>query len=596
MSKAGREEQIKSREKTGAGNYMAEMKISPIWSIRARILMMSMAAIVIVSMLQIFIFSSMSRKQFKDMVVCYMDDLANSYGKTMNIRVSDLEKEGKQPDTAFWEEMVGGVNIMDLDGSYAYIVDSNGIMCYHPTADKIGNPVENEAVNGAVAQIQSGNIPKETVSVKYEYNGDKKYAAYSTMEDGSYIFVITADEDAAMKSSGGSMKSSDEIIWTSVFWGGITMFICMFVAFLLCDIMIRPLRRIAEITMKFAGLDFRADQSQRKLSARKDEIGAISRAVDILREQLSGVIGKIEEHSGTVMETAHMLNGDTDSISSAVEQVDQAVQDMAEGATAQAEETQKATENIVLMGSMIEENNLEMEDLHRTAESMYTSSEVAAETLDTMNEVNWKAQEAIDLIYEQTNTTNESVIKIKAAITLITSIAEETNLLSLNAAIEAARAGEQGRGFAVVAEQIQKLAEESNESAKQIGQIIALLMSDSEKAVQTMAEVKQVMEDQNENVGTTKDRFAEMHEGIAKTIEGIRSIAEKMEKIDSTRISVVDIVQNLTSLAEENAAGTEETSASVTEVGEHMSRIAQTAGELRQIADGLKKEMEVFLL
>ena len=108
------------------------------------------------------------------------------------------------------------------------------------------------------------------------------------------------------------------------------------------------------------------------------------------------------------------------------------------------------------MGSMIEENNLEMEDLHRTAESMYTSSEVAAETLDTMNEVNRKAQEAIDLIYEQTNTTNESVIKIKAAITLITSIAEETNLLSLNAAIEAARAGEQGRGFAVVAEQIQK--------------------------------------------------------------------------------------------------------------------------------------------
>lgn len=348
--------------------------------------------------------------------------------------------------------------------------------------------------------------------------------------------------------------------------------------------------------MRFAGLDFREDEDQKKLSERKDEIGAISRAVDILRGQLVKVIGRIEEHSGTVMETSHRLNADTDTISNTVRQVDLAVQEMADGAMSQAEETQRATEDIVLMGSMIEENNMEMEDLRRTAENMFTSSEVAVKTLDTMEAVNRKAQRAIELIYEQTNTTNESAMKIKAATTLITSIAEETNLLSLNAAIEAARAGEQGRGFAVVAEQIQKLAEESNESAKQIGQIIALLMTDSEKAVQTMSEVKQVMEDQNENVGMTKEQFEEMHGGIAKTIEGIRNIADKMEKIDNTRINVVDIVQNLTSLAQENAAGTEESSASVTEVGEHMSAITQKSGELRKIADDLQKEMEVFIL
>ena len=577
-------------------NHKTEMGISTFASIRARIIFMSMGAIMIVGMTLITIFNSMSSKQFKDMVVCYMDDLAESYGKTMNLRVADLVKEGKEPDTEFWEELAGGVNIMDLDGSYAYIVDRNGTMCYHPTASKIGSSVENEAVSGAVAQIQSGNIPQGTVSVKYVYNGEKKYAAYSVTEDGAYIFVITADEDAAMKSSGGEMKSSDEIFWTCIFWGCITMLICMVGSFFCCNIIVTPLRHIAELAMRFAGLDFREDAEQKKLSARRDEIGAISRAVDILREQLVGVIGKIEEHSATLMETSHSLNTDTETIFSTVEQVDQAVQDMADGAMAQADETQKATENIVLMGSMIEENSMEMETLNKTAEGMYSSSEVAARTLDTMDEVNRKAQNAIELIYEQTNTTNESAMKIKAATTLITSIAEETNLLSLNAAIEAARAGEQGRGFAVVAEQIQKLAEESNESAKQIGQIIALLMTDSEKAVQTMGEVKQVMEDQNENVGMTRERFAEMHDGIDKTIEGIRIIAEKMEKIDATRINVVDIVQNLTSIAQENAASTEETSASVTEVGEHMSRISRKSGELKQIADNLQREMDVFQL
>lgn len=589
-------EKMEQRGKREQTNSKTELGIAVLSSIRARIIFMAMGAIVIVGITLIAIFSNMSSRQFKDMVVSYMDDMALSYGKTMNIRVADLAKEGEEPDTAFWEEMVGGVNIMDLDGSYAYIVDRNGTICYHPDADKIGSLVENEAVSGAVAQIQAGNVPKGTVSVKYEYKGEQKYAAYSVTNDGAYIFVITADEDAAMKSSGGKMKSSDEIFWTCIFWGCITMAICMVGTFFCCNIIVQPLRRIAELTMRFAGLDFREDQSQKKLSERKDEIGAISRAVDILREQLSGVIGKIEEHSNTVMETSHRLNHDTDTIFATVGQVDQAVADMADGAMSQADETQKATENIVLMGSMIEENSMEMEELNKTAESMYSSSDVAAKTLDRMDEVNRKAQTAIEMIYEQTNTTNESAMKIKAATTLITSIAEETNLLSLNAAIEAARAGEQGRGFAVVAEQIQKLAEESNESAKQIGRIIGSLMADSEKAVRTMDEVKQVMEAQNENVEMTKERFEEMHDGIDKTIEKIKVIAEKMEKIDNTRVNVVDIVQNLTSLAQENAAGTEETSASVTEVGEHMARISQNAGELRKIADGLQMEMEVFCL
>ena len=121
-------------------------------------------------------------------------------------------------------------------------------------------------------------------------------------------------------------------------------------------------------------------------------------------------------------------------------------------------------------------------------------------------------------------------------------------------------------------------------------------MTDSEKAVGTMNEVKQVMGAQNENVGMMRERFAEMHGGIEKTLEGIQIIADKMEQIDHARTNIVDVVQNLTALAEENAAGTEQTSASITEVGERMSRIAENSGELRQIADGLQSEMEVFSL
>ena len=582
--------------KTGTAGSGGELGISALGSIRVRIIFIAMLAIMTVSVTQIIIFGSLSRKQFKDMVICDMEDMADSYQKVMNIRIADLKEAGEEPDAEFWGEMVGGLDIMGMEGSYAYIVDRDGTMCYHPTADRIGTPVENEAVNAAVAEIQKGNIPKETASIKYTYNGARKYAAYSVTEDGSYIFVITADENAALKSSNGNMKSSDEIVLTAIFWGGIAMLICMVIVFFICDVIVRPLKHIAKIAMQFAGLDFREDKSQEKLSAKKDETGAISRAVDTLRGHLSGVIGRIEGHSATVMETSHMLNEDADLIFETVKEVEQSVHEIAKGSTSQAQETQRVMDNIVLMGGMIEENNEQMEELHKMAEGMYSSSEEAATTLDTMDSVNRKAQDAIELIYEQTNTTNESAVKIKEATALITSIAEQTNLLSLNASIEAARAGEQGRGFAVVAGQIQKLAEESNESAKQIGEIIAHLMEDSEKAVQIMDEVKAVMAAQNENVGMTRERFTEMHGGVEKTIEGIRCIAVKMEKIDDTRAGVVDIIQNLSALSQENAAGTQEVSASMVEMGEHMSRIAKSSGELRSIADGMQEEVEVFVL
>ncbi|MGN1171078.1 MAG: methyl-accepting chemotaxis protein, partial [Lachnospiraceae bacterium] len=178
--------------------------------------------------------------------------------------------------------------------------------------------------------------------------------------------------------------------------------------------------------------------------------------------------------------------------------------------------------------------------------------------------------------------------------TLITSIAEETNLLSLNASIEAARAGEQGRGFAVVAGQIQKLAEQSNESARAIEAIIDELITDSEKAVATMDDVRQIMTAQSDKVEATGRMFAEVMEGIGQSINGVTTIAEHTANMDEARIKVVDIVQNLTAIAQENAASTEETSASVTVVNNVVSNISGSAAELNEIASALQASVGFF--
>ena len=142
----------------------------------------------------------------------------------------------------------------------------------------------------------------------------------------------------------------------------------------------------------------------------------------------------------------------------------------------------------------------------------------------------------MDMIYNQTNTTNSSAQRIKEATALITEIAEETNLLSLSASIEAARAGEQGRGFAVVAGQIQKLAEQSNESARQIEEIITSLLDDSGKAVETMEAVKEIMDEQNANVERTNDQVRQVIGQVDDSIAAIDRIAQQSKKLNETRI------------------------------------------------------------
>lgn len=333
-----------------------------------------------------------------------------------------------------------------------------------------------------------------------------------------------------------------------------------------------------------------------RIVQRKDEIGQISRAIAKLKQQQTAIIQVLKEQSHALNTASEYLGEKTTETANTVSQVEKAVEEVAEGATNQAEETQTATDNVIFMGEMVEETAREVQEMHENARTMQELGQEAFETLHELNEINEQARESIQVIYEQTNMTNESVQKIKEATGLITAIAAETNLLSLNASIEAARAGEQGRGFAVVAAQIQQLAEQSNESAKQIETIISYLNADSEKAVKTMDVVKDIMDKQTVNVEKTDERFQKVISGIADSLEAINRIAEKTENLDKARVNVIDTVQSLTAIAEENAASTEETFASITEISSIIADISAEADELKQIANEIDQSIDVFEL
>lgn len=430
---------------------------------------------------------------------------------------------------------------------------------------------------------------KEHFATNVDVVGQPYFGYYLPLYDGDAVVGMVF---AGMPQA-DAQAQIDGIIALLAMVTGVVIIICAVLIFLVVQKMVKELHKGEKALEQVAQGKLNIEVDKKSLK-RKDEIGNINRAILKVKDELLEMISIIKAQSNALSASSDKLHRDTDVTTEHVSQVERAVEEIAEGAGGQAEETQTATEAIILMGNMIEETANDIETINRNAVSIKQRGEVTIETLKQLEKINNQAKDSIDIIYEQTNVTNESAQKIKEAIDLITEIAEETNLLSLNASIEAARAGEQGRGFAVVAAQIQKLAEQSNDSARQIESIVLSLIADSDKAVETMDEVKQIMLKQTENVAETDAQVRQVIEDVEQSIVAIGEVAVKTDKINETRAGVVDTVQNLSAIAEENAASTQETSAAVTQVSSIIAEIADNAKQLKDISVELDNSMRMF--
>ncbi len=323
------------------------------------------------------------------------------------------------------------------------------------------------------------------------------------------------------------------------------------------------------------------------LADRSDEIGEIARSMGSLVTSFSGIIRRIITASEQLFAFSTTFTNRFEVISESIAHVNTAVDEIANGATSQATETQNVNEKILNIGTAIEATTEHVEILAQSTQKMKDYNATVNATLQELDEINAKTQQSVTEVQTQTNATNRSALEIRTATDMITEISEQTNLLSLNASIEAARAGDAGRGFAVVADEIRKLADQSKESAEHITAIISELMTNSNNSVEIMNQMSEVMAIQSEHLGATKKVFHSLNQEIGSVANAMTGITAEVEQLDALKRDVMDSVDNLSAIAEENAASTQETSAAMLELNGIIGECTEKTEELVGLANNL---------
>lgn len=326
----------------------------------------------------------------------------------------------------------------------------------------------------------------------------------------------------------------------------------------------------------------------------KDEFAQFGRSLNTFLDKLVGSIGKLQEISTELAQSGGILEDKANKTKTAAGVISTALEEIAHGASAQAEDISSSSMQV----SNMQDNMVLITDgvnvLSMTSRDMSENGREATRIVQELSSTSDMTTEAFQRISEQIYKTNASVVKIQEVVNLIAEIASQTNLLSLNASIEAARAGEAGRGFAVVASEIQKLAEQTNSSAKIIDEIILSLSEESRQTVQSINEVTDIIGSQKEKLDETKMKFNAVETGICSTSNGMRDVLQQADVCGKAGKKVVDLMTNLSAIAEENAASTQQTNASMNELNNATASLARTAMELKKLSIVVNDNLNYF--
>ncbi len=453
------------------------------------------------------------------------------------------------------------------------------------------NPTGRNEGTQASAEIWAKVSKGESVEANgVVINGSKYYVVYVPVSgnDGSVMGMAFAGMKQANVND--TIKAAVvSIVITSV----VIVLICAVIVF----IMAKKIKEPLEIIDENLGYLSTGDLTQHKTAKSfVKEIDSIIQSRVRLSNSLREIVGKVQGASEELLNYGNELQTVASNTSANADDISRAVEEISKGAITMAGDIEDATGRVSDMGVQIEGIVGGITELDVVAGDMDQAGKKAIDIMRLLNDSNNKTAEAITIVAENVEATDRSVAEISAAVDLITAIADQTNLLSLNASIEAARAGEAGRGFAVVANEISNLADQSNDSGRKIEEILAKLVADSHRSIEKMQEVQALLQEQSEKLSITENEFNNVTTGIADTREQSSIVDGQAKDCNESRTKVIDIISSLSAISQENAANTQQTTASMEELNATINLVAQQASDVRSQAEGLEEAMKFFTL
>jgi methyl-accepting chemotaxis protein len=544
------------------------------------IVMVILAVIVSNVICMVFILES-SKKQITDSVKHTMVDVINTTSKIMeneisNSGVDDLDYDG-------YANNLSDVKLEGMDSAYMYVVQNDGTMLYHPTKEKVGQPVENAVIKGVVQQLQDGKKPGTAV-VEYDFNGTTKYSAYTILNNEN-ILVLTADESEAL-------AGITTVTGVAVGISAIVVLLAIIICFILGRRLMRPLVKVSTIIEEIANGDINADFGMVKET--NDEIGLIIEKMKELTQSLGNIVGKIRNSSDTMSANSYELNDTSSQTLAANNEISKAVEDVAEGSTGMAASISKINENLEEMSRETKDINESVNEIRNQTAAVQDSSKIMNDKIKSMQNSSQKMDEGISAISKRIETVNTTVDKVSNIVSVIEEISSETNLLSLNASIEAARAGDAGKGFAVVAQEIRVLSDNTNTELENIKQIISSLVEECRYCVQASGTIVEDNAKQKEEIKAVLDEFGSLDEQIQKTAEKADEIEELVTAMIELNDDITKSSNSLTDVSAANAAATEEMNANIEELNAMMNGVSEMAGNMNDESDGLKEALSFF--
>ncbi|WP_235206602.1 methyl-accepting chemotaxis protein [Paenibacillus tyrfis] len=484
----------------------------------------------------------------------------------------------------FMDKYVKPLMINDGEG-YPIVVDSNGIIQLHPVKELVGKSVADSGISPLLADIlKVGN--KQAGSTTYTDGGKTYMVAYSTIPQTGYglylhlpVKTITAE----------ASKIEQNVLIILL----IVIALVVVVAYFLGRQISRPIAEMAAVTKRVADGNLKVEPLPIRT---QDEVGQLAQSVNTMVESLHTFVSQVTLTAEEVAASAEQLSVNAGETSKATQLIALTIEQMADGTERQMQGVEASVNAITEVANGVQQ-------VAANAQQVTDSSQ---HTLQAATEGN----QAIQTVTKQMQSINTTVNEIAANISslgarsteieniakVISGIATQTNLLSLNAAIEAARAGEHGRGFAVVANEIRQLAEQSSQSAAQIGELISTIQNETQNAVGSMEQGTKEVSLGIEVVNEAGKSFDLIRESINQVTNQIQNVTEYARQMQSSTGEAVELVSEISEVARQSADGTQNISASTQEQLASIEEVTSSSESLAKMAEDLQSIVKEFKL